>query len=150
MVLQLTTCTVDAIKRLLDEKEHMVEIKNCWEFKNCGREPGGPKADELGICPAATNKYYHGVNRGKAGGRFCWTINGTLCEGRSEEKPSPCTDCGFFQQVEQQEGRFFILEPHNLNRRADMPGQEFVVLEAKRRTVFQPRPGIQTNSPPAL
>jgi len=25
---------------------------NCWEFKKCGREPGGEKADRLGICPA--------------------------------------------------------------------------------------------------
>ena len=126
----------------------MVEIKNCWEFKNCGREPGGPKANELGICPAAMNKYYHGVNRGKAGGRFCWTIKGTLCKGRSEKKPCACTDCDFFQEVEQQEGRFFILEPHNLDRHTGLPSQEFVVLEAKRRSVLQPQPGTQSSSPP--
>lgn len=128
----------------------MVEIENCWEFKHCGREPGGPKADELGVCPATTNKYYHGVNRGKAGGRFCWTIKGTLCQERPETKPAPCTDCSFFQEVEQQEGRFFVPEPHDLNRHKDSPGQEFVVLEAKRRSVLQPQSGTQTNSSPLL
>jgi len=25
---------------------------NCWEFKKCGRQPGGPKVAELGVCPA--------------------------------------------------------------------------------------------------
>ena len=128
----------------------MVEITNCWEFKHCGREPGGPKTDELGVCPAATNKHYHGVNRGKAGGRFCWTINGTLCNGRSEKESGPCTDCEFFQEVEQQEGRFFVLEPHNLDRHKDFSGQEFVVLEAKRRPLPQPRPEPQINSPSSL
>ncbi len=27
--------------------------KNCWDFKSCGREQGGTKAAELGVCPAA-------------------------------------------------------------------------------------------------
>jgi len=25
---------------------------NCWEFMKCGREKGGAKATDLGICPA--------------------------------------------------------------------------------------------------
>lgn len=28
---------------------------NCWEFKKCGREPGGLKARERGACPATVN-----------------------------------------------------------------------------------------------
>jgi hypothetical protein len=128
----------------------MVEIKNCWEFRNCGREPGGLNVAELGICPAATNKCYHGVNRGKAGGRFCWHINGTLCKETSDNKQAPCADCGFFQEVEQQEGRFFILEPHNLSHRTGLPGQEFVVLETKHTPVPQPQRSAETNSPPSM
>jgi hypothetical protein len=26
---------------------------NCWEVKKCGREPGGVKVKELGVCPAS-------------------------------------------------------------------------------------------------
>lgn len=29
---------------------------NCWEYFKCGREPGGSKVDELGVCPAATEE----------------------------------------------------------------------------------------------
>ncbi len=45
--------------------------KNCWEFKNCGREKGGLKASELGICPAFPDH-----------GRDCWAVAGTLCGGK--------------------------------------------------------------------
>lgn len=27
---------------------------NCWEFKKCGRETGGLKIKEMGVCPDAT------------------------------------------------------------------------------------------------
>ncbi len=29
---------------------------NCWDFKKCGRQSGGEKAHELGVCPASTEK----------------------------------------------------------------------------------------------
>ena len=32
----------------------MSSSANCWEVKQCGRQPGGPKAGEFGVCPAAT------------------------------------------------------------------------------------------------
>ena len=118
-------------KRQLGEKEQMVDIKNCWEFMNCGREPGGLKVDKLGICPAATNTCFHGMNRGKAGGRACWNIEGTLCKETSGEKQLSCANCPFFMKVKQQEGRYFVLEPHSARRRTGLPGQEFVVLDAK-------------------
>jgi hypothetical protein len=44
---------------------------NCWEFLKCGREPGGEKADRLGICPAAADASFDGINSGKCGGRIC-------------------------------------------------------------------------------
>jgi len=31
----------------------MTKKLNCWEFKNCGRGPGGCKAKRLGICLTA-------------------------------------------------------------------------------------------------
>ena len=27
---------------------------NCWEYKKCGRQPGGDRAKEMGICPVTT------------------------------------------------------------------------------------------------
>jgi hypothetical protein len=30
----------------------MATVNNCWEFKNCGREIGGIKVKEMGVCPA--------------------------------------------------------------------------------------------------
>jgi len=29
---------------------------NCWEYKKCGREPGGIKVHELGVCPATVEE----------------------------------------------------------------------------------------------
>ena len=81
---------------------------NCWEFKNCGREPGGAKTGELGTCPAATEKRTHGVNGGRNGGRACWAITGTLCEGKVQGtfamKLADCRTCLFYKFVALHEG----------------------------------------------
>ncbi|MCP4684016.1 MAG: hypothetical protein GY867_01085 [bacterium] len=81
--------------------------KNCWEVKNCGREPGGAKASELGVCPAATDKSVNGLNGGKNGGRTCWYIAGTFCgglvQGSMAQKLSNCMECEFFKQVAREE-----------------------------------------------
>ena len=55
---------------------------NCWEFKNCVRNLDGGNAVELGVCPAAVAKVFHGIN----GGRYCWGIAGTLCGGTVQER----------------------------------------------------------------
>lgn len=84
---------------------------NCWEFKKCGREPDGLKVSELGVCPAAAEKKYTGLNKGKRGGRVCWAIVGTLCGGRVQgvfaEKVTNCINCDFYNYVEMQEGQDF-------------------------------------------
>jgi len=87
----------------------MEERENCWDFWKCGRGPGGSKINELGLCPAATLKEFGGANRGNAAGRFCWTVEGTLCKGTFAQKFDKCLDCTFFRKVEQQEGSSFIL-----------------------------------------
>ena len=53
--------------------------KNCWEIKNCGREPSGNKVEELGVCPAATEVRLNAVHEGTNAGRACWapSIPGT-------------------------------------------------------------------------
>ena len=56
--------------------------QNCWDFKNCGRSPGGHKTGELGVCPASTAAEHNGVNSGQNAGRFCWKVSGTFCSGQ--------------------------------------------------------------------
>ena len=52
--------------------------QNCWEYMKCGRQPGGDKVVDLGVCPAAEDNSYDGLNRGKNAGRFCWAGAGTF------------------------------------------------------------------------
>lgn len=83
----------------------------------CGREPGGSKVQELGICPAATVEGLDGINGGKNGGRVCWTVAGTFCDGHVQGtyavKILTCIKCPFFEKVKIEEGIFnfnFTLE----------------------------------------
>ena len=80
----------------------MAEKKqNCWEHLNCGREVRGKKVSELGLCSAAVDNSYNGINSGINGGRICWAVAGTLCGGEVQgsfaEKRTSCIDCDFFQ-----------------------------------------------------
>jgi len=86
---------------------------NCWEFKNCGREPGGGHIHDLGICPAATTEIFHGLNGGKNGGRACWFVVGTLCNGEIQgtyaKKYKSCIYCDFYKKIK--EDKFFRSKP---------------------------------------
>ena len=81
---------------------------NCWEYKKCGREPGGAKEAELGICQAAKLSKVNGVNSGTNGGRVCWVIAGTLCGGKVQGsfaiKLANCLECEFYKSVIKEEG----------------------------------------------
>ncbi len=83
--------------------------KNCWEVKKCGRQPGGPKIGELGVCAASTERRAHRLNQGTNGGRVCWAIAGTLCRGQKQGtyamKLADCMKCEFFQEVQCEEGK---------------------------------------------
>lgn len=63
---------------------------NCWEFKKCGREEGGGKAGELGVCPAYPDH-----------GKSCARCTGTLCGGQVQGsfamKLSSCMDCDYYK-----------------------------------------------------
>jgi hypothetical protein len=80
---------------------------NCWEYKKCGREPGGSKARELGICSAATESIMDGVHGGSNSGRACWVVAGTLCggvvQGSFAKKFNECEKCEFYIQVRDEE-----------------------------------------------
>ena len=83
--------------------------KNCWEFIECGREPAGKKIKQLGVCPVTIAEEFDGLNHGQAAGRICWTIEGSLSTGTTGMKLLKCLECSFFEEVQRQEGRFFVL-----------------------------------------
>jgi hypothetical protein len=100
----------DKIEKQFRE-ENMAKL-NCWEIKQCGREPGGLKAAELGVCPAATEDRATGFNCGNYAGRVCWAIAGTLCGGKVQGtfalKIGNCLECEVYKRVELEEGVNFI------------------------------------------
>lgn len=85
--------------------------QNCWEYKCCGRQPGGERVGELGVCPAAVSLRNAGKNGGQAAGRICWSVAGTLCggvvQGTTAQKVGSCTRCEFFAMVMSEEGAGF-------------------------------------------
>ena len=81
--------------------------QNCWEYKKCGREPGGAKVKELGVCIAATETKLDGLHRGVNGGRSCWAVTGTLCENKVQgtfaQKVKGCMGYQFYKDVVNEE-----------------------------------------------
>ena len=63
---------------------------NCWEYKKCGREANGEKADELGVCPVYPD---HGTH--------CARVTGTYCDGKTQgsfaSKLVNCMQCDFYK-----------------------------------------------------
>lgn len=81
--------------------------KNCWEVKRCGREPGGAKTGELGVCRVTTHRELNGAHGGKNAGRACWAIAGSLCGGKIQgtyaQKLNNCWRCEFMNSVKKDE-----------------------------------------------
>lgn len=94
--------------------------KNCWEDRGCGRGPGGDKVAERGVCPAATVEALNGIHGGKNGGRACWGVIGTFCDGLIQEslaqKLAYCVGCSFRKEVE--DGEREVLSPQEIAARA--------------------------------
>jgi len=92
---------------------------NCWEVKQCGREPGGRRQD-LGTCPASVENRLQGAHGGANAGRACWVVVGTLCrncvQGTFAKKIQSCENCDFFNLVKQEEGEEYILAVHLLEK----------------------------------
>ncbi len=88
----------------------MVKL-NCWEFKQCGRQPGGAHVNDHGICPASTEKKLNGVHGGINAGRACWVVSGTLCDGEVQgtfvKKYDSCMECDFYNKVKEEEASNF-------------------------------------------
>jgi hypothetical protein len=84
-----------------------MEKKNCWEYKGCGREPGGKHVRDLGVCPVTVFEEYQGAHGGKNAGRACWVVAGTLCGGKIQgsyaQKLHNCWGCDFMNAVKEEE-----------------------------------------------
>ena len=86
-------------------------------MKKCGRQLGGEKTGDLGICPAASDSTVDGVNNGNNGGRICWAIAGTFCGGKVQgdfaQKSVSCMSCEVFKNIKSEEGleNFVLLKP---------------------------------------
>lgn len=104
----------------------IVNKLNCWEYKKCGREPGGVHVSERGVCPAAVATKADGINGGKNGGRVCWAIAGTLCEGNVQgsyaSKLGFCLQCDFCQLVLNEEKTVIHIEEDILAALEDVDG----------------------------
>lgn len=88
--------------------------KNCWEIMGCGRELGGQRVAEAGVCPAASIKKADGINSGKNAGRICWAVAGTVCDkgihgDMARKSKESCLECEFYKLVEREEGKHFEL-----------------------------------------
>ncbi len=99
-----------------------MNVRNCWEFKGCGRELGGAKVTELGVCPASSDTSSDTMNGGRNSGRMCWAIVGTFCGGEVQgsiaQKQLSWMACDFFSLVKMEEGaaRFMPLRPEQVYR----------------------------------
>jgi anti-anti-sigma factor len=121
----------------------------CWQAKQCGREPGGSRAGELGLCPASTAAELDGLNHGANAGRMCWAAAGTFCGGEVQgtfaHKAVACLDCDVFAQVKAEEGSDFKFL---------VPGREFEEVEglvvALRRVTDAQAATIRELSTPVL
>jgi hypothetical protein len=106
-----------------------MEKMNCWEFKKCGRQPGGHKAMDLGVCPVTVSQDLHGAHDGTNAGRACWVVAGSLCGGRIQgtyaQKLSNCWRCDFMNAVKKEE------EPGMHGFSATRLGMERVIAKQK-------------------
>ncbi len=87
---------------------------NCWEYMDCGREPGGKNAAKLCCCPAAVVSALPDgeYNDGEKLGRRCWRMAGTLCDNKIQgtfaQKLEDCRSCCFYLKVKEEEGDDFV------------------------------------------
>lgn len=84
-----------------------MEKLNCWEYTNCGRNPGGKNVSTLGVCPASILTSANGYLGGENGGRACVYITGTFCagtiQGTFKDKEKHCTECDFYKSLRKDE-----------------------------------------------
>jgi hypothetical protein len=110
------TASYGGVTKLMLRERGRMKL-NCWEFKNCGREREGAHVDDLGVCPAAVAENLNGLHGGTNGGRACWFVVGTLCNGEVQgtyvKKYRSCIYCDFFKTVKEEE--YTIPQPQEVS-----------------------------------
>lgn len=111
---------------------------NCWEVMKCGRQPGGEKVGELGICPASTEVRADGMNEGDNGGRACWAIAGTFCRGEVQgtfaKKLGDCRKCKFYSLVMKEEGPEYQTAEDIIERLEERDIERYLLKSYKYKT----------------
>ena len=81
---------------------------NCWECLNCNQESQDNSVSGPEVCPASTEIRLDGVHGGKNGGRSCWVVASTQCDGEVQgtfsQKYAKCVKCDFYSAVRAEEG----------------------------------------------
>jgi tRNA A-37 threonylcarbamoyl transferase component Bud32 len=123
---------------------------NCWDYFNCGRELSGDNACEFGVCPAARDQSFDGINSGKNGGRICWAVTGTFCDGKKQgsyiEKRSTCIECDFYKSVRNEEGTLnrrtkFLKYIPQADEKTFFDNLDYIHIKAGKRFITQGEPG---------
>ena len=80
-------------------------LSNCWEIKDCGREPNGKNVSLYGICPVSVEVNLDGIHNGKNGGRCCWVVTQDINNDNviisCYEKALVCRSCNFYNSVKE-------------------------------------------------
>jgi hypothetical protein len=80
-------------------------LSNCWEVKDCGREPNGKNVHLDGVCPVSVEFRLNGIHNGKNGGRCCWVFSPNDGKYNNDnmlsflEKSLRCSECDFYKSV---------------------------------------------------
>jgi hypothetical protein len=103
--------------------------RNCWEFMKCGREVGGDRTVELGICSVSSEFSADGLNGGINGGRICWIIDENGCNSNLMHRFDYCFQCEFRYRVMNEEGLINVCKTtgfflRNLSDRKDLSNQK--------------------------
>ncbi|MEO5362836.1 MAG: hypothetical protein H7838_04345 [Magnetococcus sp. DMHC-8] len=84
---------------------------NCWEEKQCGREPGGRAADKRGPCPVPLYTLADGFLGGENGGRACVFVVGRLNEHERKwacsQSSDTCEKCDFYRKLKKKYKKSF-------------------------------------------
>ena len=84
---------------------------HCWE-KLHGRQPGGERSVEFGICPVSVEAKTHMIHEGINGGRACWAIqrkfNGNDLQCKLDQKLDHSIQCDFYSEVKGEEGSDYL------------------------------------------
>lgn len=121
-------------------------LLNCWNWKDCGRYPGGPKAKELGICPATECNESDGYLGGRGGGRGCIYLTGTLCGGKVQgsfaAKQANCMKCDFYLALKDEFGN--KLNSTELKKYSKLSLSQKTITNENQRWVAKKKSGAET------